>query len=152
MYFKKCATCHQVKSSDNFHKAEGQKDKFSCYCKSCTKIKNSKKWIDNSEDHDFKLLQTLRSSKHRAAKKNIENTLTLEDLQMMYPTDNKCPILGINLSWGMPRETSPSLDRIDPSKGYTYDNCQIISNRANTLKNNATLEELENIVRYLKEL
>jgi hypothetical protein len=41
--------------------------------------------------------------------------------------------------------------RIDYSKGYTYDNCQVISNKANRIKNDATLEDLELLVNYLKE-
>jgi hypothetical protein len=46
--------------------------------------------------------------------------------------------------------TSPSIDRVDSSKGYTKDNIQVISHRANNLKNNATLEELRKLVTYVE--
>jgi hypothetical protein len=45
----------------------------------------------------------------------------------------------------------PSLDRIRPERGYTKGNIWVISNRANTLKNNATLEELELLVKNLRK-
>jgi hypothetical protein len=148
---KKCADCFEVKEKTFFHKAAAQKDGFSCYCKQCAKERNSKKYFQKHKDHEFKLNKTLKASKHRADKKGLEHTLTLEELKRLYPADNKCPILGYELSWGFPKDTSPSLDRIDSKKGYTYDNCQIISNKANRIKSDGTLEELEAIVNYLKE-
>lgn len=54
-----------------------------------------------------------------------------------------CPVLGIPLVLGAPpnADTCPSVDRIDPSRGYTKGNVRVISYRANLLKNNATLDE-----------
>lgn len=63
-----------------------------------------------------------------------------------------CPLLGIKLvcSNAKTSPNSPSLDRIDSSKGYTKDNIMVISHRANTIKNNATLNELKTIVKNLE--
>jgi len=47
-------------------------------------------------------------------------------------------------------ENSPSLDRIDNSKGYVPGNIAVISMRANMIKNNATLAELKAIVAYME--
>lgn len=57
-----------------------------------------------------------------------------------------CSVLGLALDYSIGKETiqdnSPSFDRIDPSKDYVKDNVRIISNKANTMKSNATKEEL----------
>ena len=49
------------------------------------------------------------------------------------------------------KDNSPSLDRIDSSKGYTPDNVWVISRRANIIKHDATLEELLLISKNLGE-
>lgn len=70
-----------------------------------------------------------------------------------------CPILGFELNYnGVERagwtrgENSPSIDRIDSNKGYEVDNLQIISWRANRIKNDSTPEELMLIAKYMQEL
>lgn len=47
---------------------------------------------------------------------------------------------------------SPSLDRIDSSKGYVKGNVRVISKRANQLKSNATVEEMEMVLADLIHL
>lgn len=62
-----------------------------------------------------------------------------------------CPLLSIKLTYenfvGRMPDNYATLDRIDPTKGYIEGNVQIVSFRANTLKSNATLEELQLIVK-----
>jgi hypothetical protein len=89
------------------------------------------------------------SAKKRAQRKGLEFNLKREDLII----PETCPIFGIPLEFGDVNHlmNSPSLDRIDNSKGYTPENIWIISYRANTIKNNATLEELKVIVKAVEE-
>ncbi len=94
---KRCADCGEVKNFSLFHKNAQQKDGYSCYCKKCSTDRNKNKYIKASQDHEWKLKQTLRASKQRAEKNNLEHTLTLNDLKQLYPQDNKCPILNIDL-------------------------------------------------------
>jgi hypothetical protein len=63
-------------------------------------------------------------------------------------------VLGIPIVVGAGRNAHPncpSVDRLDNSLGYTKDNIFIISNRANLLKKDATVDELKALVRYMEE-
>lgn len=90
-------------------------------------------------------IKTIHSRlKSSAKKRGIHFNLQLTDLyELSYPLT--CPILGIPLQFnrGKVQDNSYSIDRIDSSLGYVQDNIQVISYRANMLKNNATVEELE---------
>jgi hypothetical protein len=59
-----------------------------------------------------------------------------------------CPLLGIPIivNQGGLLPGSPSLDRIDTDKGYTKDNVWVISHRANTIKNNCSIDEFRLIL------
>lgn len=76
------------------------------------------------------------SISHRRNKyKNIFD-LSVEDIVI----PNVCPILGTEF---IPDTVySPSVDRIDNDKGYMKGNIQIVSRKANAMKNSASKEEL----------
>jgi hypothetical protein len=107
----------------------------------------------NKQENPVKhiLQNMLWDSRKRSKKKGIEHTLTYDDLIKAFTPI--CPVTGVELLWkcghGKPQENSPSLDRIDSTLGYTPDNIWIISYRINRIKNDATLEELQMLVRAL---
>lgn len=82
----------------------------------------------------------LKQAKYRAKKNNLEFDIDISDVLI----PKTCPILNIPLfsSKGHSGPNSPSIDRIDSSKGYVKGNVQVISHKANTIKSNATLQEL----------
>lgn len=90
-------------------------------------------------------------TKSRAKKYNLPFDMTVEDIVI----PEKCPVLGIDIIRGPndgkkgPRPNSPSIDRIIPEKGYMRDNIRIISNRANTLKSNASITEINLVLEDL---
>ena len=89
-----------------------------------------------------------RAARARARRDGLEFNITVEDIEI----PNTCPVFGIPLKVNRledGRRDSPSLDRIDPLKGYTKDNIQVISNFANTMKQNATAEELLAFARWV---
>jgi hypothetical protein len=87
----------------------------------------------------------------RIRRKNMERRLIpYEHYKSLYKTH--CPLLEIELTYknhetkNMPKNYA-TLDRIDPSLGYVVGNIQILSQRANTLKNDASLEELRMLIK-----
>jgi archaellum component FlaC len=82
----------------------------------------------------------LSNAKRRAFKKNLNFNLTLEDIVV----PDLCPILKIPFIIGTKGnyEHTPSLDRINNNLGYIKNNVQIITKKANSMKNSATSEEL----------
>lgn len=92
----------------------------------------------------------LHNASLRAKRKGIDFNITEEDIVI----PEKCPLLEVPLVIGTKGnyEYSPSLDRIDNTKGYIKGNIWIISKKANSMKNSATSEELDkfckNILRY----
>lgn len=84
--------------------------------------------------------------------------ITPADVLAVWPKDNTCPLIGelfvtTNMKDGNCRQTTPSLDRIDPTKGYVLGNIQVISTLANRLKTDATDKQLETFcVRMLEML
>lgn len=72
----------------------------------------------------------------------------LEETDLMLP--EKCPVLGIKLrvGKGVQGPASPSVDRIDTTKGYVRGNVVVVSSRANSLKGSATLDEMKKIADF----
>lgn len=90
----------------------------------------------------------LSGAKQRAKAKGLAFDLTIEDI--IIPV--YCPILGMPLYTSeLDSDCSPSIDRIDNSGGYTKDNIQIISTRANRIKSDSSIDELQRLLNYLVE-
>ena len=85
------------------------------------------------------------AAKARAKQFGIPFSIEKEDIII----PRVCPVFGTTFEVGN-KELAPSVDKIDPSKGYVPGNIAVISMRANRLKNNATLGDLEKLVAYLK--
>ena len=99
-----------------------------------------------------KVANALRAAKVRCKESGLEFEISVEDL-MPFPLH--CPVLGIELDWFVDgrggTDNSPSIDRLDPSIGYIPGNVEIISNRANRIKNDAHLEEVRRLVLWMEK-
>lgn len=113
---------------------------------------NGWRWKQNRKEKHKQnpLIIMCRQAKIRAKKKGMEFNLNPSDLIL----PSVCPVLGIPLCVsenGKATNNSPTLDRINNLKGYTKDNVVIVSFRANTIKNFASVEELKKLYNFYKE-
>jgi hypothetical protein len=87
-----------------------------------------------------------RIAKKRARQANLEFTITPQDVG----TPDTCPVLGIPLYFSDVRtDNTPSLDRVDNTKGYTPGNVQVISWLANRLKQDLSIQNIRSLYQYL---
>jgi hypothetical protein len=93
--------------------------------------------------------QLLVNARSRAKKRGI--IFELVEADIIIP--EVCPILGIPLfvTGYRPTGNSPTLDQIIPGTGYVKDNVCVISHKANTMKQNNTIEDLERFLRYMRK-
>ena len=94
--------------------------------------------------------------KKRASLANVPFTLTKQDLKdLLEKTGDRCPVLGIKFIKNADKNTrdySPSVDRIDPKKGYTKNNTIVISFLANRIKTDASLNDIKKVYDFYLKL
>ena len=119
------------------------------YCsRSCQNVKHG---MSRRVDKEYRYEVWCHASR-RAKKKGFEFNLTPQDIPEI---PEYCPILNIKLKKhnGLgPKDNSPSLDRIDTTKGYIVGNVRIISNRANRIKSDSTFDEIELLYKDYQKL
>lgn len=151
LFYKNCVACFETKPSKYFRqRTETQDLKRRPYCLTCEGIKRHKSYIVNKPrllqqsqkvKENKPIEKILSQAKATAKRKNLEFNIDMLDIKL--PTH--CSYLGIKLTnkqgqgvvW-----SNYSIDRIDSTKGYIKGNIEIISRKANSMKNMATQEEL----------
>lgn len=151
---KRCSVCGKELPLTMFYKKQSIKSGRMSHCKKC----------DNKRSAQYKkqnpiLTQTCQMvdrAKRRAAEKQLSFDIDTKYVRSLVVSH--CPVLGMPLEWSCRRNVgnitltgSPSLDRIDPAKGYVKGNVWIISYRANLIKSNATHEELKLVTKAVGE-
>lgn len=149
--YKICKECNQSLNLNKFSLIEkwninsGTKNT----CKKCSiKIRQTEKLNRDWKVDAARLLY--KNIKSRCKRIGREFSIELEDIII----PEKCPVFGFELK----RENkqtwmcAPSVDRIDSSKGYIKGNITVVSRRANILKRDATIDELEQLLNYYKTL
>lgn len=86
--------------------------------------------------------------RQRHTKKFPKIPCDLEASDLLVPAH--CPVFGYRMRWES-FWRRPTVDRIDNSKGYVKGNVVIVSQRANQLKNDSTLDELRAIIKFYQQ-
>jgi hypothetical protein len=98
---------------------------------------------------ELKLSDMVMRARARAKEADIPFDLDVAYMNEKFGNLTHCPAIGVPLAWGHWRRIkkgyrpdAPTIDKIIPSKGYVKGNVQVISQRANMMKNDSSLEEL----------
>lgn len=155
MKTKICTYCNEEKELKNFSKNYQTKkdntpkgDGLRANCKKCENKRRQKSYRNNI------ITRLMMNSKSRAKKTGIEHTITYDDIQI----PDKCPLLNVKFIIGKKGDYqyTPTIDRIDSTKGYIPGNVQVICMLANKMKNNATKEECltfaHNIIKFYNDI
>lgn len=135
--YRPCSVCGEILSLEKFGPLSHGPFGKNTGCKPCRSKEN--RLFRKAFTPEYKLWEAARG---RAKKYNRDFTITVEDIKI----PKICPVFNEPMIRG--GKYAPSIDRIDSDKGYTPDNIQIISRRANFLKCNATFEEIELLYRF----
>lgn len=114
-----------------------------------------------TKDHDRRYLENPVNRMHvlavnafgRALKADLPFDQCLKDILKANPPTS-CLCCGVDLDFKIYGKgfhaRSPSLDRLEGPKGYVVGNAYILCWRCNSLKRNATIEDLELLLAYMK--
>jgi len=119
------------------------------------KIINKEYAFEGNSYIDYQIIRCkINKLKTKAKNKNIPFDITKEYLQSIYPKNSTCPLLKIPMLFNKdrPKFNSSSLDRIIPKLGYIKCNVIWISYKANTIKNNLTLDEMKILLNNWKNI
>jgi len=149
----KCSICKKMLATELF--ARSSRDCHQSSCKPCRKqykIEYRKKLKNNPRSRI--LHNMMKNSRSRAKELNLPFDLDKKFLDSILGT--RCPVFNVPFYMGCGKQGeevnpfTPSLDRLDNNKGYIKTNIRIICFRANRLKSNASIKELENIIAYIR--
>jgi hypothetical protein len=135
---KTCSDCGYAKDLRDFHNNKNTLDGKRTKCRVCyNAVRKASVRLDPRT-------AMLNRAKTRAKAKGLKVDITVEDIDI----PKMCPIFDQLMEVGAGK-LSPSLDRIDSTKGYIKGNVWVISHRANQIKNDSTLDELKQLTEAL---
>ena len=158
---KICSKCKVEQEEKDFFRAKHGKNGLSAHCKKCHRVRN-KRWMAANKNRSRQWNRKWRDSrpmraaftvaKSGAGRRGIPFTIEFSDLFL----PQHCPVLGIELDYssgkGVAKDNSPSLDRLDSSRGYIPGNVNVISWRANVVKNSGTAAEHRAIADWMEQI
>ena len=141
---KTCSRCRCQKPLDEFYVQTSKRDGRQSACKTCRSIESHNDLKNRTAHYLWK------NAKKRAKKQGRRFEISESDIII----PDTCPITGIRISVsdGLWSNTSPSLDRIDNSKGYVPGNIAVISFLANNFKADHGPSEMEHIASRMNHL
>ena len=153
---KKCNKCRAVLNDANWTRSNRACCNY--ICKPCRAKYLSQREVKSGSrvgaHYSDPRGQTLTNARYRAKKKGLEFSLTYETCP---PLPTHCPVLGVKLEYGggntsEAKSNSPSLDRIDNTKGYTPDNVIWVSSEANVIRGRSHWMKILRVGEFYRDL
>lgn len=158
---RRCTSCRIIKSLDDFHLHRKMKFGRAYVCRSCSCAKSaayfkSGKGLVTTKQNRMtvggRASQILRSIKYRAKKNGLEFDLTRE--WVIEKLSGRCEFTGKRFIITGNGDTlrgpwSPSVDKIDVTRGYTIDNCRMVVLAFNQARSNWGDESVRELARAI---
>lgn len=158
-------TCDKCGADDWRSKRRGHK--YSWTCRVCHSARSAAKYKADRVERDnatqawralhperYTAGKLHRAARARAVDRGLEYSLSISAIEMWLKNQPACPIFGTVFPLGPHGNgvcpESPTLDRLQPEKGYVPGNVALISHRANTIKSIGTAAEHERIAQWMR--
>lgn len=173
--FKTCPYCGVRKNRNDYYPNKKGPKGMQVYCKPCISVKNKDNHNKNKEDRNVRArswheankehahatekarrlanpeLTLWRLARTRAQRQGTEFNIEVSDIVIPVV----CPALGIPIIYNPMKDvrpdSSPTIDRVDTTRGYLKGNVQVISMRANRLKADMDEDTLRKMIAYVEE-
>lgn len=150
---KTCTKCQKKKPITKYYKERKSKDGLRTDCKECSETRRRKRLNQMSRKEKaqrtaerrikhaeaerayskkrrqkYRANELIRLARLRAKKKGLAFDLDQHEAELFGRVEkNVCEMTGIALQRDVPKAwNTPSLDRIDPAKGYVYSNVRVV--------------------------
>ena len=147
-FTKLCPKCNLTKSSEDFGKSSNYSSGLRSWCADCEALYKA-------TDPRGIASGMLTRAKRRAKDKKLGEVTLTRDWIVEKLEYGLCEATGLQFRFNnskssrTPGDYAPSIDRIDNSKGYTQNNCQVVIWAYNGVKNNFNKELIKLIASKL---
>lgn len=148
---KRCITCSIEKPLSMFdNRPDRGPTSKRTVCTACRAEGQRRRYKKHCSEQPFK--NKINKAKQRAALHDLPFDLDEEYLRSIWT--GVCPVFGVEIFYGQDRglDNTAELDKIVPKLGYVKGNVVFLSRRANRLKNDASLEDLKQLVTWMEKI
>lgn len=143
-----CGSCGTLLVANGEHFYQHKDGYLSSECRTCFRQRSSRnqKARHYTGGVDYHLAYITRNTRQRAKKEGIEYDIDVEFIRILLEAQEGCCALSrVQLTFTKGEghiPTNASIDRIDPCKGYTKDNVQLVAWQVNVMKSNLSTTQL----------
>ncbi len=140
---KTCTKCKEIKPGEEFYYD-------SLICKVCILSRSRSHMYDPANNYFAYRYKMWGSALARARTKQIAFEIEPDDIFI----PERCPVFNFPLiiEPGPIKPNTPALDRTKPELGYVLGNINVISSKANTIKSNASVEDIQALLNWFRSV